>query len=524
MQSGSAQRQIARAAVILMAAFVLAKLTGLAANLLLVRSFGVSGEVDAYLAANRVSETLFNLVAGGALASAFIPIFTTLLARDETEPAWQLASAVANLVLLTLTSLAVLGMIFAPWVVRNLLASGFTDAGQHQLAVRLLRIQLPSAVIFGLSGLVMGILNAHQKFLFPALAPAFYPLGMIAGILLLGPRLGIAGAAWGVVIGSILHLLVQLPQLLRLPRIAYRPAIGRGNAQVREVLLLMGPRLLGVAVVQINFWINTLIASHLEPGSITAIQIGFMLMLMPQAVIAQSIATAALPTFSAQVARGERAEMRAALAASLRGVLLLSIPATVGLILLREPLITLLYQSELLTPRSIAMVSWALLWYTAGLVGHCVVEIISRSFYALHDTRTPVLVGVGAMTLNILLSLLLTRLFDTLGWMPHGGLALANSLATGLEAVVLLVLMRRRLEGLHGADVLRAALGGLAASAGMGAVIWLLLRGGTNLPRGVLVLAGLALGAGVFAAGLVALRMREVQMVWNGLNRLLHRR
>jgi len=523
-QNNRANRQIARAAITLMISFVLAKVIGLLANRMLTVTFGAGAMVDAFWAANRFSETLFNLVAGGALASAFIPTFTTLLENDSKAGAWRLASAIANLVLLTLTAISILAAIFAPWVVRNILATGFKDPAQQALTAELLRIQLPSAVIFGLSGLVMGILNAHQSFLFPALAPALYPLGMMFGITALAPRMGIHGAAWGVIIGSALHLLIQAPRLARLPAARYTPSLNLKTPVVREVLLLMGPRLIGVAVVQLNFWVNTLIASGQPEGSITFIQIGFMLMMMPQAAIAQSIAIAALPTFSAQVARGRREEMRHSLAVTLRGVLLLSLPASIGLILLRRPVIAMIYEDGLFTPQMTEMVAWALLWYAAGLVGHCVVEIVSRAFYALHDTRTPVAVGVAAMTLNIIFSLLFSSWFAAMGRMPHGGLALANTLATALEMVGLLVLMRRRLDGLQGSEILRSTGAALVASLVMGAALWLWLAANPLANNAVLTITGIVIGGSVYAALLAALRVSEVQQVWGMLSTRLHRR
>jgi putative peptidoglycan lipid II flippase len=516
-RENSANQQIARAALTVMITFVFAKLVGLLANLLLARSFGTSGEVDAYLAANRFSETLFNLVAGGALASAFIPTFTTLLTQDDRRTAWRLSSAVANLVLLVLTGLGILGWIFAPWVVENLLTPGFEDPAQLALTAELLRIQLPSAVIFGLSGLLMGILNAHQMFLFPALAPSLYPLGVIFGITLLAPRLGIQGAAWGVVIGASLHLLVQAPQILRLPQRKYSPSLGLGLPAVREVLKLMGPRLIGVAVVQLNFWINTLIASHQPEGSLAFIQWGFMLMIMPQAAIAQSIAIAALPTFSAQVARGKPEEMRASLATTLRSVLLLSIPAALGLILLRRPLVALIFQGGAFTAQSTEMVAWSLLWYAAGLVGHCVVEVVSRAFYALHDTRTPVIVGVLTMLLNIILSLAFWGVFNWLRLPPHGALALANSTATAIEMVILLMLMRRRLKGIEGNAIMRVTAAAAAASLGMAGALWLWMSLAWQQPNWLLVGVGMIIGGTTYAGLLTALRVREIRQGWSWL-------
>jgi putative peptidoglycan lipid II flippase len=270
-----------------------------------------------------------------------------------------------------------------------------------------------------------------------------YSLGQIGGVLLLPAEWGIQRLALGALLGAGLHLLVQAPGLLRLGG-RYTATLGLRLAEVRQVLLLMGPRLLGVAVVQLNFIVNTIIALSLPEGSVSAITLAFTLMLMPQAAIAQSAAIAAMPTFSAQVALGRLDEMRGALAATLRAVLLLAIPATVGLILLRFPLIRFLYEGGEFTPHSTSLVAWALLWYTAGLVGHSLVEILARAFYALHDTRTPVLVGAAAMGLNVVFSLAFAAWFAQAGWMPHGGLALANSLATTLEAGGLLVLMRRR--------------------------------------------------------------------------------
>lgn len=517
---GTANRQIARAAGTVMLAFVFGKVIGLVSYLLLSNTFGTGPEMEAYLAANRFSEILFNLIAGGALGSSFIPVFTTLLTQEDRIGAWRLASSIANLVLLVCTLIGLLGGLFAPWVVSHLLVAGFEDPAQQALTVDLLRIQLPSAAIFGLSGLVMGVLNAHQRFLFPALAPSMYPLGIIIGVVALAPSFGIYGVAWGVVIGSALHLLVQIPQLFRLPDRQYFFTLGLRFKAVREVLLLMGPRLVGVGVVQLNFWVNTVVASH-EPSSIAYITYAFVIMIMPQAAIAQSIAIASLPTFSAQAARGKLEEMRASLAAVLRAVLLLSVPASVGLVVLRSPVVALMYQRGAFTRESTDMVAWALLWYAAGLVGHCVVEVASRAFYALHDTRTPVTVTSAAMLLNVFLSLLFWNGFSRLSLPPHGGLALANSLATALEAIVLLVLMRRKLQGLEGMVIFRAV--GLASLSAlvMGGFLWTWLSLLVGQPVWLLTLTGMGLGGIIYGGLLWILGVAEARQVvaW-GLKRL----
>jgi len=515
----TANRQIARAAGTVMAAFVLSNLIGLIRGILIMRRYGTGAEMEAFNTANRLAETLFNLVAGGALASAFVPTFTGFLAKKDNAGAWRLASSIANIVLIILTVVSALSAIFAPQIVQYLLAPGFVDEPEtFKLAVDLLRVILPSVVIFGISGLLMGVLNANQVFLYPALAPSMYSLGIIFGVLALSPGMGIFGLAWGTVLGAALHLLVQLPSLVRL-KFVYRPTLGLNNPSVHEVGRLMLPRLFGAGIVQLNFWVNTNLASRQPEGSLTSITTAFTLMMMPQALIAQTIAIASLPTFSAQVALGKLDEMRSSLASTMRAVLLLSMPSSVGLVLLREPIIRLLYQGGRFGDRSTEMVAWALLWYAAGLVGHCVVEIVSRAFYALHDTKTPVVIGVIAMSLNIGFSLLFASVFMSSGWMPHGGLALANSLATGLEMAALLMIMRRRLSGLQGADIFNAVWKGLSACAVMAAVLILWMSWSVFLPVWVVTLGGLILGVVVYGGLLVILKIKEVGILWGTISK-----
>jgi len=359
-------------------------------------------------------------------------------------------------------------------------------------------------------------------FLLPTLARTMYQLGMIFGVTALRPW-GIYGLTWGVLLGALLHLLVQAPALLRLHG-RYSFDLGLGSADVREVVLLMGPRLLGVAVVQLNFWINTRLASQFEEGSVSAVVLAFSLMLTPQAAIAQSIAIAAMPTFSAQAALEKFDEMRRSLAASLRGALVLAIPASVGMMLLRTPLVALMYQRGEFDARATRLVAWALLWYAAGLVGHSLVEILSRAFYALHDTRTPVLVGIGAMSGNVVFSYLFSALFRQVGWQPLGGLALANSLATALEAAALLYLMRGRLNGLNGGRVLAGALRSALAALAMGAglALWLALAG--EAPLWLQALVGLLLGGSLYALAVLLLRLDEAYAILGLLKRLLPKR
>ncbi|MBE9470506.1 MAG: murein biosynthesis integral membrane protein MurJ [Chloroflexi bacterium] len=502
-------RQIAKAATLVMALFVVSRVFGLVREMVVGALFGTSAAYDAYQAAARIPEMIFLVVAGGALGSAFIPAFADHMAKEDNASAWRLASAIVNLALIVLTVTAGLTAVFAPVLVRTVIAPGF-DPPQQALTARLLRLMLLSPIIFGVSGIVMGALNAHQHFLLPALAPSVYNLSIIGGALLLGPRLGVMGMAVGVVVGAALHLLVQVPGLMRYGA-RYIPTLGLDDPSVREVGRLMAPRVLGTAVIQLNFVVNNSLASMMGEGAVSAINYAWLLMMLPQGVFAQAVGTAAFPTFAEQVARGERDEMRSALVATLRAVFFLSIPATVGLLMLGRPLVGLLFERGAFEAGSTEAVTWALAFYALGLVGYAGLEIVARAFYALHDTLTPVWVGGLAMGLNVALSLTLPGVFGLVGWPHHAGLALANSVAILLELVVLLVLMQRRMNGLEGRRTLTAfAKSGLAALA-MGVV---LLGWQAVLPgAGSLVLGGggIVLGVAVYLGAALLLRVEELR-------------
>jgi putative peptidoglycan lipid II flippase len=338
----------------------------------------------------------------------------------------------------------------------------------------------------------------------------------------LAPKMGVHGLAWGVVIGALLYLILQVPSLLK-QKGAYTVNLGFNDPAVQRIIQLMGPRLLGVGIVQLNFWVNTWLASQMTAGSMTGLYFGFSLMLMAQAAIAQSVAIAAMPTFSAQHALGRVDEMRSSLAAALRGVILLAVPASVGLILLREPLVSLLYQRGEFDERSVELVAWALLWFAVGLVGHSIMEILTRVFYAQHDTRTPVIIGTVAMGLNVLFSFALASLFEQNGWMPHGGLALANSLATALEATILFIVIRSRLNGIQGVQVLRGSFAALVAAGGMGAglMAWLQVTDGAS--RWISVPGGVILGSLIYAVGIWLVKVPEIRWLAQALSRRLKR-
>ncbi len=510
-----AGRQIARAAGIVMIAYILSTMVGIVRGMVVSHAFGTSVSLDSFNAANRVTELLFNLTAGGALGSAFIPMFTGYLTRKDQKGAWRLASGVVNSVLIVLILASTLMWIFAPFLVERGLFALVPESNAAQVAetARLLRIMLPTVIIFGISGLVMGMLNAHQVFLWPALAPAAYSFGIILGVWLLPASWGIERLAIGTVIGAAGHLLLQLPALLHLPARNYELAAGFRDDPVRKVLRLMLPRIFGAGIVQLNFVANTIISLSLGAGSASALTWAFTLMLMPQAAIAQSAGTASLPTLSAQVELGKFEDFRQTLSSIVRVMLLLALPATIGLVFLRVPLVRVLYERGSFDATSTQMVAWALLWYALGLTGHSLVEVLSRAFYAMHDTKTPVLVGVAAMTGNILLSFFFSRLFSQIGWLPLGGLALANTTATAVECLVLFAIMRRRLQGVGGKQILRTGALALTGSTAMGLVLfgWMALFGGIN--KFLVLAVGVMLGVLVYGVMLKLLKVPELDAI-----------
>ncbi len=491
--------------------FIASRALGLVRDVVISHQFGTSRALDAYFAAFNIPDFLFNVIAGGALGSAFIPIFSSALAQDDKRRAWRLASAVLNLAFITLTAVAALLAIFAPQVAAATVARGFAPNDQA-LTASLMRWMLITPIVFGLSGIVMGMLNSFQHFVLPAFAPVIYNAAIIAGALLLAPALGVYGLAAGVVAGAFLHLLIQVPWLVR-QRMQYSPTLGLDLADVREVGRLMLPRAIGLAVVQINFLVNTILASSLPAGRIAALAYAWRLMLLPVGVVGQSLATAVFPTFSEQTARREMGEFRKTFSAALRTTLYFSIPAAAGLFILGGPLIALVFQRGEFDVRSTAETAWALQFYAIGLFAHSGLEIITRAFYAMHDTKTPVVIGVGAMALNLALSVLL------IAPLAQGGLALANSIATLLEMLILLFIFRRRVGDIDDRHILDSAWRiALAASA---MLVVIVAFANYFSPRGPIfvAVAGTAMGGAVYLGATIALRSEEIATVVRRVSR-----
>lgn len=433
------KRSLALGAIILMAGFVGSRVLGLARTMAISSQFADSREYEAYLAAIRVSDTLFQVLAGGAVASAFIPVFAAYLARGDMGRAWRLASSLITIAAAVMTPISILLMVFAPQVM-GLITPGWDEPSQR-LAASLARILLFSPVLFAVSTFVASILNSFSRFLLASLAPMMYNLSIIAGALLLGPRIGVYGLAIGAALGALFHLLVQIPGLV-LERMEFRPVLDLAHEGVREVGRLMVPRTLGLGVVQINYLVNVVLASNLEEGSLAYLDYAWMLAMLPLGVFAMAISTAVFPTLAEQSALEQLEALKRTVVSTLRLILYLTIPASVGLIVLGEPIVRLLLQHGDFTPEATRATAYALSFFALGLVGQATVEIVDRAFYALHDTRTPVSVAFLAFLLNVALSLLL------MSRLSFGGLALANALAGLTEGGILIVLLGRRLEGM----------------------------------------------------------------------------
>lgn len=447
--------------MIMMVAIMASRLTGVLREMVISYQFGTGRHYEAYLAGNRIPELVFQVVAGGAVASAFIPVFTGYLARDERDEGWRMVSSLFNLAIAILIPISAALIVLAPQVIR-VIAPGF-DEETSALAANLARVMLLSPIFFTLGCFATSVLNSHHRFLLASLAPSSYNLGIIAGAWFLAEPFGIYGLALGSATGALLFLLVQMPGLWQV-RMAYSRVLDIWHPGVRQVGKLMLPRTVGLGVAQLNFLVTLFLASGMEERY-AALNYAWTLTMMPLGIFAMAISTAVFPTLATQGAREQLDELRRTMASSLRLILYLTIPASIGLIVLRYPIIQLLFQRGEFDPLSTEWTAYALQFYAAALFAHSATEIVTRAFYALQDTRTPVVVAVVAMLINLALALVLVR------FLSHGGLALAASISATFEAVALLYLARRRLGGLGEQRLLVSVAKTSMAAILMGAVV-----------------------------------------------------
>ncbi len=471
--------QVFRAAGLVASLALLSRVLGLAREIVVRQYLGVTTlEATAFDIAGRFPEAIFLIVAGGAIGSAFIPTFTAYFSRDDEAGGWHLFSAIINLVTIITTAVSVLVMIFAgPFVTFFYAENIVLEPALLPLTVYLMRIMLLSPIIFGVSGIIMATLNARQHFLLPAVAPSVYNVGIIAGGVIgawVGrgdPPATAVGLAWGTVAGSLGHLLVQLPAL-RGRNARYAPVLSLRDPGVQQVARLMGPRVLGLSFSEINKFVILFLTGTMALGTLPALNAAFRILIMPQGILGQALGIAAFPTLATLAARSAHREMRHILSDSLRLILFLGLPATVLLIMLAEPYITILFERGLFDAEATTLVAAALRFYAIGLIALTAIEVIARAFYALSDTLTPVLTG-GAQILAMWALSLWFRdaMFPTLGWLPLGGLALGFSLSNLLEVGLLLWLIRGKLNGLNGHSLLSGLVRMGAASLAMAAAV-----------------------------------------------------
>lgn len=543
----SRTRHLARSTVIVMVAFGLAKVISLAQTFIIARVFGVGAEWDAFVTANRIPELIFTLIAGGALAHAFIPIFSGYLAREDHAGGWRVASQVINFIFGVTFIASVIAYYAAPWLIANFVAPGFTAEAQAT-TVGLMRVLLISTLIFSVSGIVMGILQSFNHFLLPAVAPMMFDVGILIGVLFFLPAFGVYGIAYGAVLGAALHLGVQIPGLIRF-RARWTPSFGLRNPVLWRVIRLMLPRVAGLGVFSVNFIVMNNIASRLGTGSVSALDWGWRLMQIPQTLIGTAMGTVIFPTLAQLSALGDENGKRANMTGALKFIMIGSIPSSLGLIFVGRPLISLLEGGQFDASASDLVYS-TLQFFALGLIVHSVLEVIARSFYADGDTLTPLWAALGGAAINLVLSFTLSGVAQAesalsaygviaatapgfLAPRPDfgfvGGLALANSLGVMFEVVFLMFILRKRWHGINENALATTTLKTLAASLVMTAAIvavdllWVALdlEAHGRMLLIVEIAVQVVVGILVFVGTAALLRMEELRAL---LNLVLRRR
>jgi putative peptidoglycan lipid II flippase len=430
---------LARSAGIVAGAFVVSRVLGLVREIVLARQFGTSEELSAYVSAFRIPDLLFLVIMAGAFGSAFIPVFSGFLGNGDDVSAWRLASVVLNISGMSVILLSAITWLAAPELVRLVVAPGASPQAQA-LTTDLMRILLLSPVFLGFGIAAKGILEGQDLFTLPAVAPIIYNAATILGAVLLGPRIGVRGVAIGVVAGAVGFLLLQAPGVIR-SGMTYSFAFNPRAQGVSEVGRLLAPRLIGQAAFQINFIAVTNLAWRTGEQNVSALNYAWQLMMLPHGVLALSISTVILPTLSRLWQGGETDAFRSTFGGAVRPLLFLSLPASIVLFAFRVPIVQTLFQTGAFSAKSTELVAAPLAFLAAGLVSYALVEALTRAFYAMHDTRTPVTAGILIIALNIGLGV---ALLDRLSYL---GLALALSASTTVEAAILAAVLHRRIGG-----------------------------------------------------------------------------
>lgn len=527
----SKERLNTRAAGIVALAVMLSRVLGLARELIFAALFGAGRGMDAFITAYRAPNLLRDLFAEGALSVAFVTVFSKLGVERGHEAAWELARKMATLALVFMTGVVVLGILLAGPLIA-VLAPGF-DPEKAAFAVELTRIMFPFILLVSMAALAMGMLNSRNVFGVPALASSFYNLGSIFGGVTLawwidptfGPR-ALIGMAIGTLLGGFLQMAVQLPSLRKVG-FRFHFDFGWNDPEVKRVLVLMLPAVIAASAVQVNVMVNSVFASYLGDGAVSWLAYAFRLMQLPLGIFGVAIATVTLPAVSKIAAGGDMGHFRDTLAKALRLALFLTLPATVGLVLMSDEIIGLIYQRGKFSLEDTLQTGAALKFYAVGLMAYACIKVLSPAFYALERKWTPMLVSFGAIALNVLLNWQLTF---QLG-MGHRGLALSTGLAAVANFLALYLLMRRAAGGLRTASLIGPFGKMLIAAAGLAAVCyagqqWL----GTWLVADNLVdriwslLAVISAGAGVYFGLCALLHVAEAREALAIIRRKITRR
>ncbi|MBI4638911.1 MAG: murein biosynthesis integral membrane protein MurJ [Candidatus Rokubacteria bacterium] len=458
------ETQVVRALGSIGAATLLSRVLGFARDVVVARAFGAGPVTDAFFVAFRIPNVLRRLLAEGALSTAIIPVFSEYSVKRSRTDLLRMLRAVFAAALLALGVTTVLGVVGAPWILW-LVAPGFTaDPAQSELAALLTRVMFPYLLLVGLGALAMGALNSQGRFFASALGPAVLNLGMIVGVLVLGAHVdpAILSLALGVLVGGVGQLAVQIPSLHRSSLLVWPSGELRHPALSRVAGLLL-PAVFGLAAVQVMVLVNTLLASLLPPGSISFLYYADRVMELPLGVFGIALASASLPAMSRQAAAGDTRGLAGTLNFALRLSMYVAVPATVGLVVLREPITRLLFERGEFTHGDTVATAQALAWYALGLVGFSGSRIAAQAFYAVGEAGTAVRLGILAVVANVLAAVVL------MGPLAHAGLAGASSFGAYVNVAALVLMARRRFGPLGGRALLGSLARTIAASVPLGA-------------------------------------------------------
>ena len=432
---------------------LVSRVLGLLRDLVIAMKFGASPAADAFFVAFRIPNMQRKILGEGAVSAAFIPVFSDLLNTRGKDAAWDMTGNLMNLLVVVLVTTTAGIMVFSPAVV-TVFAPGFLhDPEKFALTVKLTRWMAPYLIFVGLAAFCMGILNTFKIYALPAATPILLNISMIAGALFITPFMEepILGLAIGVLVGGVLQLLVQIPETCR-QGLKLAKKFDRKHPDVIRMGRLMVPVIFGLAVYELNMLVDTLLASLLPGGSISYLYYGNRLVQLPLGIFGVALGVAILPMLSEQAARKEFSELVQTLSFGIRLILFITVPATVGLVVLRFPIINTLWERGEFLRSTTEGTATALLYYSLGLCAFAGIKVIAPAFYSLHDTKTPVKVGVYSMLLNIVLNVIL------MGPLQHGGLALATSISSLFNVLLLIYFLKKRLGQIGGRKILYSSL------------------------------------------------------------------